>query len=131
MPYEGLGARHSTVATKAVTHGRPCVEDGFPGIAAKNSQLDRFVNPATAAATQVIVGESFMIQLGGIHEVRGTDIPGGIAAAPKGTPIYITTATNAIVLAAGAGIVKYGRVTEVVAARDIVRVNADARDTFV
>lgn len=130
MPYEGVGARHDAVATKIVKHGNPCVENGFPGTAAKNAQLDRFVRPGSAEATDVAVGEPFVIQLGGVHEVSGAQIPGGVAAAPVGTPIFITTATNAIVLAAGVGIEKFGRVTEVIASRNIVRVNADARDTF-
>lgn len=134
MPYEGNSARHSAVATKAVTHGDPSVENGFPGIAAKTLQLDRFVRPSSVEATRVAVGESFEIQLPGIHEVRGALIPGGIAAAPVGTAIWIINETNGLQLsgtpATGQTVTKFGRVTEVVAARDLVRVNADARDTF-
>lgn len=130
MPYEGLGRRHAAVATKAVNHGDPTIENGFPGVAFKQQQLGAFVDPTSTAARQIAVGESFVIQFGGVHEVAGALIPGGVAAAPVGTPIYITDADNTLVLAAGAGISKFGRVESVDTTRSVVHVNAEARDTF-
>lgn len=122
MPYEGIGARHTAVATKECTHGQVVVEDGFVGSAFKTEQVDRFTRPADAQ--DIPIGEEFEIQLGGVHEVPLT---GPLAALGVGDPVFITEATNALAAAAGAGILPVGRITEVDTSRtpDIARVNSN------
>lgn len=122
MPYEGLGARHTAVATKACTHGQIVVEDGFVGSAFKTEQVDRFTRPADAQA--IAIAEEFEIQLGGVHEAP---LSGAIAALGVGDAVYITEADNSLVAAAGAGIVPVGRITEVDTSRnpDVARINSN------
>lgn len=137
MPYEGLGVRHTAVATKLVKHGGATIENGFPGIAFKVKNLGRFVDPATAAATDIPIGEVFEIQVGGIHEVPRA---GNLAAADVGaagvSDIYIRDADNVLGLAAqalgadnvlDAGWSKFGKVTERDTTRNpqVLRVNAN------
>lgn len=136
MPYEGVGLRHRAVASKVTPHGAACIENGFPGVAFKNAQLGRFVDPSTAAATQVQIGEAFEIQVGGVHEVPRT---GNLAAADVGvaavSDVYIDSATNTLGLAAqaltgavlNAGWQKFGKVTQRDTSRtpQVLRVNAN------
>lgn len=137
MPYEGLAVRHTAVATKATVHGAPCIEEGFPGVAFKNTQLDAYVKPGTTPATQIASSESFVIQVGGMHEIAAAKFPGAALPA-RGTAIYITLADNVLVFAATAvtaglvtaGYSKYGRVDSVDTVRGVALVNAEARDTF-
>src|SRR5260221_202149 len=98
MPLQGTGKRHVAIATKTVVHGAPVCEDGYPGIAAKSTQLGRYVDPASAAATLIAIGEDFVIMLGGVQEVLAANVPGGVGAAPPGTPVWINEDTNALVL---------------------------------
>lgn len=123
MPYEGLGLRHTAVATKACRHGQVVTEDGFVGTAFKVEQVDRFTRPADAQ--DIAIGEEFELQIGGVHEAPAA---GAIAALGVGDPVYITEATNALVAAAGAGILPVGRITEVDASRtpDVLRINSNA-----
>lgn len=136
MPYEGLGVRHTATATKVTVHGAACIENGFEGIAFKVAQLSRFVDPSSAAATQIAIGEKFEIQVGGIHEVPRS---GNLATADVGlaavSDIYIKESDNTLGLAAQgltagvltAGWKKFGKVT----ARDtsrtpqVLRVNSN------
>lgn len=136
MPYEGVGLRHSAIASKAVVHGAICEENGFVGTAFKTAQLGRFVDPSSSAATTVQVGEPFEIQLGGVHEAVRT---GNLATADVGaaavSDVYINTANNALGLAAqgltaaalNAGWQKVGKVTARDATRtpQVVRINAN------
>lgn len=136
MPYEGLGVRHKAVATKTTVHAAACIENGFPGVAFKTTQLGRFVDPSTAAATTIAIGESFEIQVGGIHEVPRT---GNLATADVGAAavadIYIRDVDNVLGLAAqaltgavlSAGWSKFGKVTARDATRtpQVLRVNAN------
>lgn len=97
MPYQAPGIRKNNAkATKAVSHGDPVVELGFPGIAFKSSQLNAFVDPSTTAARQINIGEDFVIELGGIVEVADAKIVGGIAAVNDGTPVWIRGSDNMI-----------------------------------
>lgn len=129
MPYEGLGARHTAVATKVCKHGDLVVEDDFVGTAFKVEQLGRFVDPLTAAATQIDVGEEFEIQLGGVHEVAAS---GAVAAAAVGDPIWIDPTDNSLEVATGVGYLPVGVVTEVDASRtpDVLRINSNAWQAF-
>lgn len=130
MPYEGLGARHTAVATKACVHGQLVEEDGFVGAAFKVEQVDRFVRPADA--DNIEIGEEFEIQLGGVHEAPAA---GNLAAAAVGDDVYINGANNTLGLAAQgltgaaltAGWLPVGKVTEVDVSRtpDVLRINAE------
>jgi hypothetical protein len=132
MPYEGLGVRHTAVATKLVKHGAACIENGFEGIAFKVRQLGRFVDPSSAAATDIAIGEVFEIQVGGIHEVPRS---GNLAAAVVGDDVYIRTTDNVLGLAAQgltAGVLtanwkKFGKVTALDTSRspNVLRVNSN------
>jgi hypothetical protein len=128
MPYNGPGLRHDAVATKAVNHGDPVIEDGFPGVAFKNTQLGAYADPTSATISQIAIGETFTIQVGGIVEVAAAKITGGLGAAPLGTALYIAAATN--MLNTTNTNPKFGRVTKVDSTRGVVLVNTNARDTF-
>lgn len=136
MPYEGVGLRHSAICTKQVKHGAICEENGFVGTAFKTAQLGRFVDPSTSAATDILVGESFEIQLGGIHEaVRSGNLATADVGAAAVSDVYINTANNALGLAAqglaaavlNAGWKKVGKVTARDATRNpqVVRINSN------
>ena len=126
MPYNSPGLRRDATATKAVNHGDPTIEGGFPGVAFKNAQLGAYSDPTAAAATQVQVGEDFTIVLGGIVEVRAAKITGGLPAA--GTALYIDASTN--MLNTTNTNPKFGRVDRVDSTRGVAYVNTNARDTF-
>jgi hypothetical protein len=129
VPYEGEGSRYSTIATKATAHGKPATEHGHPGIAAKSAQpAPAAVSVANAAAAQQIaIGEEFVIMLTGAHEVAVADLPAGAAV---GDAVFIRVADNVLVNAAGAGIVKFGRISSIDTALGRSLVNLNLRDTF-
>lgn len=130
MPEQGPGLRkNDAVATKAVLHGDPCIENGVPGVAFKNAQLGTFVDPSVAGARTVAVNEKFTIQIGGKIFVRTALLNGGLGAFPEGTKCYIKTADNTIDPAA-TGAVKFGVVQKVDTARGGVYINTNLRDTF-
>lgn len=125
MPYSGPGARVRAIATKAVNHGQTVIENGIPGIAAKSTQLGPFVDPATAAATQIAIGEEFIIMVGGVAEVPYARWSVG-GPPTVGMATYIVPADNTLSNAAAAGVNKrYGLVQEVDAARSVARVNTN------
>lgn len=102
MPYEGPGKRTSKIATKALVHGAPSVEEGMAGIGAKSQQASPMaVSDANALiARQIAIGEEHVIMLDGEHEVLNSLLPVG---AVVGSPLYIDTATNALTLNPDAG----------------------------
>jgi hypothetical protein len=101
MPAEGPGERYSVVATKAVAHGAPAVENRHPGIAAKSAQAQpAAVSVANAlAAQQIAVGEEMVIMLTGLHDFPSSFLP---VAAAVGDPLWIRTADNSLTNQAGA-----------------------------
>lgn len=127
MPYEGLGVRHTAIATKACVHGQIVVEDGFVGTAFKVSQIDRWTRPADAG--RIAIGEEFEIQVGGVHE---TAAAGGVAAGDIARQVHITVADNRLVLARAAGTLPVGLVTELDTSRapDVLRINSNAWQAF-
>ena len=127
MPYEGLGVRHTAVATKACVHGQIVEEDGFVGSAFKVDQVDRFVRPEDAQ--DIAVDEEFEIQLGGVHEAQ---LAGAIAAAGVGDRIWIDPVDNSLEVASAAGRLPVGVITEVDASRtpDVARINSNAWQAF-
>jgi hypothetical protein len=132
VPYEGVGIRHTAVATKAVIHGNPTIEDGFEGIAFKVKQLGQFVDPTNVAARTIEVGETFEIQVGGIHEIVRS---GNLAAAVVGNDVYIKVSDNTMGLVAQgltsgvltSGWKKFGKITARDTSRSpqILRVNSN------
>jgi hypothetical protein len=127
MPYEGNEGRREAVATKVVQHGAPVTEDGFVGTASKATQINRFVDPSSANIRRIEIGERFVMQMGHVCEVLAANITGGLAAAPVGTLLHITTATNVVTPTSGAGTVPYGRVDAVLTATGRVRVNLNEK----
>lgn len=129
MPIEGPGSRFSVVATKATSHGAPAVEHNHPGIAAKSAQVDPMAPTAAnaALADNIAIGEEFVIMLAGLHEVPVADLPAGAAV---GDPLWIAAADNALAAAAGAGLVKFGRISSIDATLGRALVNLNLRDTF-
>lgn len=129
MPAEQEGVRFSCVATKAGAHGDPAVELNHPGIAAKSSQAaPAYPSAANAlAAQQIAVGEEQVIMLNGAHEIRSALLPAGAAA---GDALWIAVADNTLANAAGAGLVKFGRISSIDATLGRALVNLNLRDTF-
>lgn len=128
MPTQGPGARHKAVATKAVLHGDPCIEDNIPGMAFKTTPAPAYTDPTSAAMKTVQVGEEFEIEVGGMIEARTAAF---VAAAlpTKGAKLYIVTASN-LLSAVSTGNVKYGIASEIVTARGLAKVNTNARDAI-
>lgn len=97
MARDDLGVRVERIATKAVNDGLPTVEGKFVGWANKTTQLGAYVDPSSAAATLIEVGEPCVLMVGGKHEVPISATKGH---APVGTSVddllYIAAADNAI-----------------------------------
>jgi hypothetical protein len=133
MPYEGLGLRHTAIATKDCVHGQIVEEDGFVGAAFKTEQIGRFVDTTVSGYVPAIdadADEEFEIQLGGIHEA---DRDGNLAAAAVGNHVYIDADDNTLGLAAqgltgavlNAGWLPVGIVTDIDTVTDKVLINAN------
>jgi hypothetical protein len=131
MPYQGLGARRTSVATKACAHAQIVTEQKFVGTAFRVEQLGYFVDPSNAAAKAIDIGDVFEIQVGGIHEAAKS---GTLAAAALGDRIWILPATNALALDAGAttGAFPVGVVDEIDATRtpNVLRISAENMGAF-
>jgi hypothetical protein len=129
MPIEGPGRRYVAVATKATTHGAPVVELNHAGVAAKSAQIAPMTpSVANAAiAQQIAIGETFVIMLGGRHEVATASLPGGAVA---GTQLWITPADNSLKSATAAGLVKFGVIDSIDTVRARALVNLDQRASF-
>lgn len=135
MPIGGPGKRYSVLATKATTHGKPAVEKNHPGIAHKSSQPAPAVpNTANAlAATQIAIGEEFVIDVTGLHEVAVADLPGGAA---EGDALYIRKADNVLrtqALGSADGFAvscKFGVISSIDVTLARALVNLNLRDVF-
>lgn len=130
MPSTAPGKRVDAVATKSVLHGHPTVENGVPGIAFKSQQalpaLPTVANSTTART--IAIGEEFIIDVAGRHEILASLLPGGVGG---GDPIFIRTADNVLVAAAGGGIVKFALCeSDPVTSTGLVAINFNLRDTF-
>ena len=127
MPYEGVGARHTAIATKAIRHGQVVEEDGFVGTAFKVEQVDRFTRPADAQ--DIAIGEEFELQVGGVHEIP---LVAPYADADVSDRIWIDPTDNSLDDASGAGYLPLGVITEVDASREpaVARVNSNAWQAF-
>lgn len=129
MSVQQPGERFSVAATKAVRHKRPAIELGHPGIALKSANPDPMVpNAANAAlAEQIAVGEEMVIALSGAWPVEVALLPAGAVA---GAALWIDPADNSLEAAAGAGLVKFGRISSIDATLGLALVNLNLRDTF-
>jgi hypothetical protein len=130
MPYNRPGPGvYVTNGGTALTHGQVCSHSsGFVGVAVK--QKARPWSDGVATQATIDPNEAFFLVTKGIVQVSNADA--GIAAAAKGTPVYIN-ATNNLVLATGSP--KFGRIVEVAGSRGVptgrVRIDLDAKDSFV
>lgn len=131
MPYQGPGARSTQTATKLCVHGSIVIEHKVVGTAFKVSQMGRYVDPVSAAATQIQIGDVFEIEVGGVLEAPAA---AGVATAAIGDLIWITPATNALKLAAGTatGDIPVGVVQEIDTIRnpDVLRIQTEAWQAF-
>lgn len=128
MPYNGPGARHTAVATKQCDHGQVVVEDNIVGVAFKTQGLTRYQDPA-GTPLRISSGETFDIQVGGIIESPAS---GPLASVGKDDLVYITVASNALALSAGAGKIPVGVVSELDSTRTpaVARINTNAWQAF-
>lgn len=122
MPGQGPGVRVPSVATKAVNHGDPVVENKVPGLAAKTKQLQWFVQATDTAAKQIAIAEPFIIMVGGVVEVAYAKWSVG-GPPTVGMQVWIVEADNTLANATAAGRVKYGVVQELDAVRSVAKVN--------
>jgi hypothetical protein len=129
MPKDRPGRRYDAIAVRAVLHGAPCIVDNIAGVASKQKQPPAAVGLGGSPNPQVniAVGEKFTIITKGEVNVPLT------AASPRGTPIYITPATDALTTVA-AGAAKFGRVVAVAGERAVpagyMAVDLDQRASF-
>ena len=76
MGYTAPGERVTRTAIRVFANNSPVVVNGVAGWGLKVKQLDRFVDPSSAAATQVGIGEVFEHIVVGVHEAPKS---GGLA----------------------------------------------------
>lgn len=98
MARDDLGVRVEKIATKKVLDGLPTVEKKIVGWANRTLQLGAYIDPNDATAvSEIQIGESFVIMVGGKHEVP---ISATTGHAPVGTVegdlLYIRESNNAI-----------------------------------
>lgn len=132
MPKNRPGRIRYVTATKTTTHGAPCVETNFPGVAVKTAPPGWAV--AFSAQGTIAIGEKFSIISKGYVEVDSAIA--GLAGAVKGDTVWINNTNNALTLidpGAGNGR-KYGRVIGLAGERggaaNRLRVDLDAKDSF-
>jgi hypothetical protein len=133
MPYLAPGVVSYHVATKQVTHGNPCIEDGVAGVAVKQQEQSWTLGIANRQV--IAVGESFAIIHQGVVQIPSSLL----ASAAKGDAVYITPATNALTRntpPASATNVAYGRVVNVAGDNrgtptGFIRIDLSARDNII
>ena len=126
MPYNAEpGHVQPVTAGVDVRHGAPAADDGYVGTAQKLHTPGADV--VRADRDLIKAGEEYHLLVHGLIEVPTTNLPG----AAKGDLVYITTATNAISNAAGAGKVVLGKVASLPGERGTpsgtVRVNLNEK----
>lgn len=125
--FHSNGVHYEAVATKAVAHGAPCIENGIAGVAFR-TKADAW-SAAYSATPTVQIGETFAIRCKGVVRV-----PKGGLTVSKGTTIYIVDADNTLQTASGAGRSKMGRVVAVESTRGlpagVMLVDLDTKDSF-
>jgi hypothetical protein len=139
MPEVRPGEVHYATAVRALKQGQACAVDGFVGIAIKQQAAPAGTGLGAPEITTIAIGEKFIIQIKGRVYVFNT-VTGLAGAAPlaavKGSPVYITLATDALNIAgpASATVGRFGRVTEIAPERGVgtgaIRIDLDAKDTI-
>jgi hypothetical protein len=76
------------------------VVDNHVGLCTKTAQLTRWVQPGTAAATEIQVGETFEMDITGIHEAACS---GALTNVSVGDKLWIDPKTQAVITAPGEG----------------------------
>jgi hypothetical protein len=104
MPYERPGNAVPVTAGVDTRHGDAAADDGQVGRAIKT--LTPAADALRANRNLILAGEKYNIRVRGVMEVDNTNLAGAV----KGDLVYITTATNAISNAAGAGKVVLGKI---------------------
>jgi hypothetical protein len=132
MPKNRPGRIKYVTATKTTTHGNPCVEVNFCGVAVK--QVPPSWSTAYSAQQTIAIGEKFAIIAKGIVEVDSAIA--GLSGAVKGDTVWINNTNNALTLTdpgSGNGR-KYGRVAGLAGERggasNRLRVDLDSKDSF-
>jgi Uncharacterized conserved protein (DUF2190) len=129
MPYSRPGYMFYATATKAVDHGKPCVENGVAGVAVKQKAVSSAAGLGGSPDPQknIAIGEKFAIISKGVVQIDNT------GSFVVGNPIYIIAATN-LLTATSAGNVKFGMCVEIAGQRGTptgkMRVDLDKKDTF-
>jgi hypothetical protein len=139
MPEVRPGEVHYATAVRALVHGAACAVDNFVGVALKQQAAPAGTGLGAAAITTIAIGEKFIVQIKGRVYLANTvtGIAGATAlGAVKGSPVYITLATDLLNIAGPASgtVARFGRVTEVAPERGVaagnIRVDLDAKDTI-
>ena len=128
MPYQAPGVRvkklNGTSGSPAVAnlkHGDLVNIQGVKGVAAKSTQIDRWVKPVDAA--KILGGEEFIVMVGGVVEV--------VLAAPNPTSAAvgnnINVSTAGVVTIGAADATTLGVVQEIDTTRtpNVARVNTN------
>lgn len=131
---DDLGVRVERIASTDLVHGQAVIEGNIVGFAAKTDLLGRYVDPTSAAVTTIEEGDSFVLFLGGKHELALTN---AVGFAPTGTVaddlLYIDPDDGKVIRnSVAAGDIPLGVVELVETARtpDAVLVNANALNAF-
>jgi hypothetical protein len=131
MPYNRPGPGvYVTNGGTAIQHGTPQVNSGFAGVAVK--QKTRAWSDAYSIQATIDAGENYYLITKGMVQVGNQDA--GVAAAAKGTPLYIVAATGVLTVTGPAG-GKFGRIAAIAGERGTptgkIRVDLDSKDSFV
>ena len=113
MPYSKVDGRsvyvQNTQTSAAIQHGQPTNEGVFVGVAVK--QVGVSFDSKIADATVIADDEKYLMIVKGIVQVPT------VSGFAKGDRVYITTATNVLTEASGAGTKPYGTVVEIAGER--------------
>lgn len=100
MSYTGVSSPVKCIADKVITTNTFCVVANKVGLATKTAQLTRWVEPGSAAATQIQIGETFELDIHNVHELA---LSGALANVSVGDKLWIDPKTNEVLTAPGVG----------------------------
>lgn len=119
MPEIRPGRAHYFTADKVVAHGAPVHFGGYVGVIIKKIAAPGGTGLGSSLINNVQIGEATHMEIEGRVLVSNVDAAGGTFAT-KGAAVNIVVATNLLTSAAvGAGIVAYGRVSEIAGERGV------------
>ena len=106
MPYNAEPGEVAYVTfTKACTHGDLVTEQGFVGVAVK--QTTPAADSPRTTRNQIGVGEKGLLLISNVAETPAT---GALAAPVKGALVYVKAADNTFATTAGTGFLVAGKV---------------------